>query len=86
MVGLLSDRSKIVEHIAEFKQENKITIFQLERWFEILKYRKKDAIDFELDEKMVAEIFELIHKYSILMQTKIMRNNNEEKLENKRGR
>ena len=85
MVGLLSDRSKIVEHIAEFKQENKITIFQLERWFEILKYRKKDAIDFELDEKMVAEIFELIHKYSILMQTKIMRNNNEEKLENKRG-
>ena len=58
----------------------------IEEYQKILKYRKKDAIDFELDEKMVAEIFELIHKYSILMQTKIMRNNNEKKLENKRGR
>tara|TARA_E500000331_G_C17272363_1_gene719860 strand:- start:7384 stop:8475 length:1092 start_codon:yes stop_codon:yes gene_type:complete len=86
MVRLLCDRKKIVEQIAEFKQQNKITIFQLERWFEILKYRKKDALDFEMDEKMVAEIFELIHKYSILMQTKIMRNSNAEKLENKTGR
>lgn len=86
IVGILSEREKIVEEIAQFKQQNKITIFQLERWYEILKYRKKDALDFEMDEKMVAEIFELIHKYSILMQTKIMRNSNEEKLENKTGR
>ena len=85
IVGVLSDRKKIVEQIAEFKQQNKITIFQLERWFEILKYRKKDALDFAMDEKMIAEIFELIHKYSILTQTKIMRNTNGEKLENKRN-
>ena len=86
LVGVLSDRKKIVEQIAEFKQQNKITIFQLERWFEILKYRKKDALNFEMDENMIAEIFELIHKYSILTQTKIMRNANGEKLENKRNR
>ena len=74
-----------MEEIAHFKQANKITIFQLERWFEILKYRKKDAFDFAMDEKMIAEIFELIHKYSILTQTKIMRNTNAEKVENKRN-
>ena len=68
-----------------FKQQNKITIFQLERWFEILRFRKKDALDFGMNEKMIAEIFGLIHKYSILTQTKIMRNANEEKLENKRN-
>ena len=27
-----------------------------------------------LDDQMIAEIFELIHKYSILTQTKIIRN------------
>jgi len=77
MVSILSDRKKIVEEIAFFKQENKITIFQLERWFEILKNRKKDAIDFQMEEQMIAEIFELIHKYSILTQTKIMQKNSE---------
>ena len=86
IVSVLSDRKKIVEQIAQFKQENKITIFQLERWFEILRFRKKDATDFDVDEKIVAEIFELIHKYSILTQTKIMRDANAEKVENKRNR
>ena len=85
IVSVLSDRKKIVEQIAQFKQQNKITIFQLERWFEILRFRKKDALDFGMNEKMIAEIFELIHKYSILTQTKIMRNANGEKLENKRN-
>ena len=86
IVSVLSDRKKIVEQIAQFKQQNKITIFQLERWFEILRFRKKDATDFDVDEKIVAEIFELIHKYSILTQTKIMRDANAEKVENKRNR
>ena len=31
------------------------------------------ANNFQLDNQMVVEIFELIHKYSILTQTKIMR-------------
>ena len=86
IVSVLSDRKKIVEQIAQYKQQNKITIFQLERWFEILRFRKKDATDFDVDEKIVAEIFELIHKYSILTQTKIMRDANAEKVENKRNR
>ena len=85
IVSILSNRKKIVKQIAHFKKENKITIFQLERWFEILRLRKEDAVDFGMNKKMIAEIFELIHKYSILTQTKIMRNPNGEKLENKRN-
>ena len=50
IVSILSDRKKIVEQIANFKQQNKITIFQLKRWFEILRCRKKDAIDFMKNE------------------------------------
>tara|TARA_B100001113_G_C21093408_1_gene615424 strand:- start:589 stop:1641 length:1053 start_codon:yes stop_codon:yes gene_type:complete len=73
IIELLNDRKKIVETIANFKNKNKLTIFQIERWFEILKSRKKSARELELDTQMIAEIYELIHKYSILTQTKIMR-------------
>jgi len=73
IIALLNDRKKIVEMIANFKNKNRLTIFQIERWFEILKTRTSIANDLQLDNQMVAEIFELIHKYSILTQTKIMR-------------
>jgi chorismate mutase len=73
IIELLNDRQKIVETIASFKTKNKLTIFQIERWFEILQSRKIIANTLELDNQMVVEIFELIHKHAILKQTKIMR-------------
>lgn len=73
IIELLNNRKQVVEHIANFKNENRLTIFQIERWFEILNTRKENANLLGLDEQMVEEIFALIHKYSILTQTKIMR-------------
>jgi chorismate mutase len=73
IIELLKNRKQIVEIIANFKNKNKLTIFQIERWFEIIKSRKSSAENLDLDNQMVVEIFELIHKYSILTQTKIMR-------------
>jgi len=70
---LLNARKNIVEEIGHFKNKNKLTIFQIERWFDILKNRKENAKTLGIDEQMIAELFELIHKYSILTQTKIMR-------------
>jgi chorismate mutase len=73
IINLLNNRKGVVEQIANFKHENRLTIFQIERWFEILNTRKENAKLLALDEQMVEEIFTLIHKYSILTQTKIMR-------------
>ena len=73
IVSILNDRKKIVEEIANFKAKNQLTIFQIERWFDILHNSKQLAKELGIDEQMIAEIFELIHKYSILTQTKIMR-------------
>jgi len=73
IIELLNNRKQVVEHIANFKNENRLTIFQIERWFEILNTRKENANLLGVDEQMVEEIFALIHKYSILTQTKIMR-------------
>ncbi|MBT3621213.1 MAG: bifunctional 3-deoxy-7-phosphoheptulonate synthase/chorismate mutase type II [Flavobacteriales bacterium] len=73
IISLLNGRKQVVEKIADFKNENRLTIFQIERWFEILSTRKKNASLLGLDEQMVEELFALIHKYSILTQTNIMR-------------
>ena len=73
IVETLNLRTELVEEIAQFKLENNLTIFQLERWFEILYKRREQAINLEMDPKMVRDIFELIHKYSILIQSKIMK-------------
>ena len=73
IIELLNNRKQVVEHIANFKNENKLTIFQIDRWFEILNTRKENANLLGVDEQMVEEIFALIHKYSILTQTKIIK-------------
>ena len=72
-VDLLNSRTDLVKEIAEFKLENNLTIFQLKRWFQILEMRKDQAVNLGMDQKMVSDIFELIHKYSIITQTKIMK-------------
>ena len=41
IIELLNNRKQVVEHIANFKNENRLTIFQIERWFEILNTRKE---------------------------------------------
>ncbi len=69
----INERKKIVEQIANFKNQNKLTIFQIERWSEILKSRRLIAKKLDLDPQIISEIFELIHKYSVHIQTKIMR-------------
>ena len=70
IIALFQIRKEIVEQIAQLKDKNKLTIFQIERWFEILKTRKKYANNLNLDDEYVNEIFDVIHKYLILIQTK----------------
>ena len=72
LVEKLNLRTSLVEEIANLKLESNITIFQLDRWFQILEERRSQALIIGMDPKMVADMFKLIHKYSILTQSKIM--------------
>ena len=72
-LNFFHSRTDLVKKIADFKFKNNITIFQLERWYEILKLRKQQANTLGIDNKMIIDIFEVIHKYSIITQTKIMK-------------
>lgn len=73
LIEVIGERTKLVQEIGRFKKENSVTILQIERWFEILKTRQEMGVSCDLENQMVSELFELIHKHSILTQTDIMK-------------
>ena len=72
LVDIVGQRTEIVREIGRYKKENAVTILQIERWFEILNSRKDWGRHTNLDPQMVGELFELIHKHSVLIQTHIL--------------
>jgi chorismate mutase len=72
LIHVIARRMQLVDEIGEVKKENGVTIFQIERWLEILKSRKAKAQENDLNENFIVELFSLIHKHSIRRQTEIM--------------
>jgi len=72
LVDIVGQRTKVVQEIGRYKKENAVTILQIERWFDILKTRKEWGEVSDLDPQMIGELFELIHKHSVLTQTHIL--------------
>lgn len=72
ILELLASRSKLVHEIGLFKKENNITIFQPERWAEIVKTRSAYGKEISLSEEMLLDLVKIIHRESISIQTKVM--------------
>ena len=62
----------MVEKIGEFKKEQELTSFQVERWNEITKSRINWAKDKNLDENFIKNLYKLIHLASINAQNKVI--------------
>lgn len=72
LIETLSSRMKIIQLIGEYKRDNNVTIFQLERWKEIIKSRPKWAASLDLNQEYIEEIYKLIHEESLKTQTDIL--------------
>jgi chorismate mutase len=72
LLAIIYERMQYAEKIGLFKKENNITIFQPERWNEIIETRTQSATEKNLSPDIIVKIFELIHKESIRKQTEIM--------------
>ncbi|WP_026999812.1 bifunctional 3-deoxy-7-phosphoheptulonate synthase/chorismate mutase type II [Eisenibacter elegans] len=72
LVELLGARLALVEKAGEYKKENNVTIFQMERWDEIFRSRQQWAEKMNLNKDFIAEIYKLIHVESIRKQTEVM--------------
>jgi chorismate mutase len=73
IISLVKERLHLVEKIANEKQKNNITAFQLERWMEILKSRTEWGTQQHLTKDFIEKLFQLIHEESIRTQIELMK-------------
>jgi chorismate mutase len=72
LINKFSSRMAIIQKIGEYKQENNVTILQLERWAQILKNRSFLADKVGLSDEFIKKMLELVHQESIRVQTQVM--------------
>jgi chorismate mutase len=75
MVELLKRRNDVIEKIGKYKKEHGITIFQLQRWMEILKTRNEWAASKGFTKDFIEKLCQLLHEESIRVQTDLMNQN-----------
>jgi len=72
IMSRMAARMKISEKIGQYKQENNVTILQVNRWEEIIKTRVTMGKAMGLDEGFMRDLLRLVHHESIQIQTRIM--------------
>jgi chorismate mutase len=72
LILLLKRRSEIISKIGEYKKDHHITIFQLERWMEILRTRTTSATEKGFSKDFIEKLCLLLHEESIRKQQEIM--------------
>ncbi len=73
LIGLLASRMRISEEMGEWKCRNGVTVFQLERWLEILESRTQHGISEGLDNEFTGRVIRIIHEESIRCQDEVMK-------------
>jgi chorismate mutase len=72
LITILKKRMSIIEQIGNYKKDYNLTIFQLERWQEILRTRSQWAQKLDIPSPYIEKICQLLHEESIRIQTEIM--------------
>jgi chorismate mutase len=72
LIQILKKRVKVIEKIGHYKKDHGITIFQLQRWQEILRTRGAWAEKEGLSRSHLERICQLLHEESIRIQNELM--------------
>lgn len=72
IIHLLGKRMRITEELGRFKKDESVTIFQIDRWKEILETRTLLAEQVGLSKDFILRYLEQLHKESIRTQTRVM--------------
>ncbi|MGZ3900080.1 MAG: chorismate mutase [Bacteroidia bacterium] len=72
LINVLKKRTQVIEQIGTYKKEHNITIFQLERWQEILRTRAQWAEKLGISRLHIERLCQLLHDESIKIQNDIM--------------
>ena len=74
LIGLLSQRMNIVNDIARFKKEHNMSIFQENRWNQLLEEHLGYGASKGLNREFIRKIFNTIHSESIERQSSVLHN------------
>ncbi|MFI0347272.1 MAG: chorismate mutase [Chthoniobacterales bacterium] len=69
LLDLLARRASLVKQIGSYKREHHVQLLDLARWKEVMQVRIIEAEKMGLGPKFIREIFELIHRYSLSLQS-----------------
>jgi chorismate mutase len=72
IMELLASRMRISGRMGEYKCRNDVTVFQLDRWLEILRTRVEHGASEGLDREFVGNLIRMIHDESIRCQDRVM--------------
>lgn len=72
LIDLLGYRMKIVDDIALFKQRNKMTILQENRWNELIQRHQENGSEKGLTNEFILRIFNAVHQESIERQNNLI--------------
>lgn len=72
LINVLKKRNQVIEQIGTYKKEHNITIFQLERWQEILRTRAQWAEKLGISRIHIERLCQLLHEESIKIQNDVM--------------
>lgn len=69
ILDYMSERMAIARLIGQYKLKNHMTIYQPERWNEIIRTRTKSGVDKKLTKEFILKLISIIHEESIHQQT-----------------
>lgn len=72
LIDALAARMKLIAQLGEYKRDNNVTVFQWQRWQEIMQTRPEWAEKQHLSPVFITELFKTIHDESIRLQTDIV--------------
>jgi chorismate mutase len=78
LINILKKRISVIEEIGLYKKEHNITVFQLERWQEILRTRSQLAEKLGLSGNHIEKLCQLLHEESIRVQNEVMNKKTED--------
>ncbi len=73
IIDLIAQRMKISNLMGEYKCKNSVTVFQLDRWIEILRTRADYGESLGLERNFIESLLQYLHDESIKCQREVMK-------------
>ncbi|MEK6840206.1 MAG: chorismate mutase [Nanoarchaeota archaeon] len=73
LISTLAKRMKVSTAIGVYKKEQNLPLLDKKRWKVVIQTRMKAGKLKGLDSRFIQELFDVIHKHSLLVQEKVKR-------------